>query len=318
MDEKKDAENDFEASAFEQLEKDFQEILQELVGDKSLEHFRQEYEKLHKALKKSHESEKSLIKKCRELNTEIVQNAVKVQTALKLSQEDQSTITALKKEIERAWKMVETSHEKEQRAKETIHNLKSEISKLGRLVEQGAGLSINQENMVNQLVQEKNDLIKHRDMLQGSVGQLSMTNQELQQKVQKLEAEKLSGGNIYHALKEELEQLLAEAERQQKRKEKLDKDLKDLRHNMEIRQNEINAKKEDKTKLDEAIAKMEADVAAEKQELISLNTRKDQLEDARLACMKAKEDDKVSQGKLNDERTDLHSRSYRHDWVTSF
>eukprot|EP00928_Gymnodinium_smaydae_P081128 TRINITY_DN646_c0_g3_i2.p1 TRINITY_DN646_c0_g3~~TRINITY_DN646_c0_g3_i2.p1 ORF type:complete len:867 (+),score=304.02 TRINITY_DN646_c0_g3_i2:144-2744(+) len=316
MDEKKDAENDFEASAFEQLEKDFQEILQELVGDKSLEHFRQEYEKLHKALKKSHESEKSLIKKCRELNTEIVQNAVKVQTALKLSQEDQSTITALKKEIERAWKMVETSHEKEQRAKETIHNLKSEISKLGRLVEQGAGLSINQENMVNQLVQEKNDLIKHRDMLQGSVGQLSMTNQELQQKVQKLEAEKLSGGNIYHALKEELEQLLAEAERQQKRKEKLDKDLKDLRHNMEIRQNEINAKKEDKTKLDEAIAKMEADVAAEKQELISLNTRKDQLEDARLACMKAKEDDKVSQGKLNDERTDLQNQlKNRHDEI---
>ena len=92
-----------------------------------------------------------------------------VQTALKLSQEDQATITALKKEIERAWKMVEASHEKEQRARETIQNLKSEITKLGRLVEQGreellekavrslnspgAGLSINQENMVNQLVQ---------------------------------------------------------------------------------------------------------------------------------------------------------------------
>merc|ERR1719253_1760692 len=157
-DAKKDADGDFEASAFEALERDFQEILQELVGDKSLEHFRQEYEKLHRALKKSHESEKHLIKKCRELNTEIVQNAVKVQTALKLSQEDQATITALKKEIERAWKMVEASHEKEQRAKETIHNLKVEISNLSKLVEQGAGLSINQENMVNQLVQEKNDL----------------------------------------------------------------------------------------------------------------------------------------------------------------
>jgi len=164
MDEKKDGDGDFEASAFEALERDFQEILQELVGDKSLEHFRLEYEKLHRALKKSHDSEKLLIKKCRDLNTEIVQNAVKVQTALKLSQEDQATIAALKKEIEKAWKMVETSHEKEQRAKETIQGLKTEITKLGRLVEQGAGLSINQENMVNQLAQEKNDLVKHRDM----------------------------------------------------------------------------------------------------------------------------------------------------------
>ena len=51
--------------------------------------FRIEYEKLHRALKKSHESEKRLIKKCRELNAEIVANAAKVQTALKLSQEDQ-------------------------------------------------------------------------------------------------------------------------------------------------------------------------------------------------------------------------------------
>merc|ERR1719473_217882 len=126
--EDKDGDGDFEASAFEALEKDFQEVLQELVGDKSLEHFRLEYEKLHRALKKSHESERRLIKKCRELNAEIVTNAVKVQTALKLSQEDQATIGSLKKEIEN----------------------------LSKLVEQGAGMSINQENMVNNLVQAKN------------------------------------------------------------------------------------------------------------------------------------------------------------------
>ncbi len=58
-------------------------------------------------MKKSHESEKRLIKKCRELNSEIVSNAAKVNTALKLSQEDQHTIGYIKKEIERAWKMVE-------------------------------------------------------------------------------------------------------------------------------------------------------------------------------------------------------------------
>lgn len=72
-------------------------MLQELVGDQSLERFRQEYEKLHRALKKSNEGEKRLLKKCRELNSEIVSNAVKVQTALRLSQEDQDTIASLKR-----------------------------------------------------------------------------------------------------------------------------------------------------------------------------------------------------------------------------
>lgn len=37
------------------------------------------------------------MQKCRELNGEIVANAAKVSTALKLSQEDQNTIVALKK-----------------------------------------------------------------------------------------------------------------------------------------------------------------------------------------------------------------------------
>jgi hypothetical protein len=70
------------------------------------------------------DGEKRLIKKCRELNAEIVANAAKVQTALKLNEEDQSTIGALKKEIEKAWKMVDASHEKEAKAKETIQQLK--------------------------------------------------------------------------------------------------------------------------------------------------------------------------------------------------
>ena len=73
------------------------QVLQELMGDRSLERFRGEYEKLHKALKKSHESEKRLMQKCRELNAEIVANSAKVSTALKLSQEDQATIASLKK-----------------------------------------------------------------------------------------------------------------------------------------------------------------------------------------------------------------------------
>ena len=53
MGDKKDGFEDMglEGSAFEALERDFQEVLQDLVGDKSLERFRVEYEKLHRALK---------------------------------------------------------------------------------------------------------------------------------------------------------------------------------------------------------------------------------------------------------------------------
>jgi seryl-tRNA synthetase len=119
-----------------------------------------EYEKLHRALKKSYESEKRLIKKCQELNAEIVANSAKVQTALRLSQEDQTTISTLKKEIEKAWKMVDAAQEKEARAKETIQQLKLEISNLSKLVEQGAGLTVGQEHTVNELLRVKDELTR--------------------------------------------------------------------------------------------------------------------------------------------------------------
>jgi hypothetical protein len=54
---------------FENFERDFQSVLQELAGDKSLDKFRLEYEKLHKTFKTSHESEKNHIRRCKELNT---------------------------------------------------------------------------------------------------------------------------------------------------------------------------------------------------------------------------------------------------------
>jgi len=49
--------------------------LNDLAADQSLEKFRLEYEKLHRALKVSHENEKKLLSKCRELSTDINGNA---------------------------------------------------------------------------------------------------------------------------------------------------------------------------------------------------------------------------------------------------
>jgi len=42
------------------------------VEDQSMEKFRKEYEKLHRALKTSYESEKRLVRRCKELNDTIL------------------------------------------------------------------------------------------------------------------------------------------------------------------------------------------------------------------------------------------------------
>jgi hypothetical protein len=47
--------------------------------------FKNEYEKIFRALNTSYESEKRLVKRCKELQDTIIQNAAKVKAAIKLT-----------------------------------------------------------------------------------------------------------------------------------------------------------------------------------------------------------------------------------------
>lgn len=227
------------------------------MGDKSLDRFRQEYDKLHRALKKSHESEKRLIKKCRELNQEIIANAAKVQTALKLSQEDQNTIASLKREIEKAWKMVDAAHEKEGRAKDTIQQLKHEIQNLSRLVEQGAGLSIGQENTVNELVKVKAELSKEREAQASQIHSLMAEIQSYLSKIGAIEGEIGTAHDEMGALREVIATRKAESEKEAAKKEKLEEELKSLRSDLEARQQQIKDKVAALARAQEGVARLE-------------------------------------------------------------
>eukprot|EP01039_Chlorochromonas_danica_P004974 gene4974-5462_t len=232
-----DFENDLQtsATAFEALERDFQEVLSDLMVDESLEKFRVEYEKLHRALKKSHEQEKRLVKKCRELNSEILNNQAKIKTALKLSQEDQKTITHLQKEMEKTWKLVYLSQEKENRAKDTISQLKEEMINLSKLVEKGAGLSLNQENLVKELRQAKDELQRQVDEKTGTI---SLLEGQLvsQHKVQEeLRGEREESLKLIADLRERITAKENEIIREMKRREKTQKELQDARSRLEER-----------------------------------------------------------------------------------
>ena len=246
-----------DAATFESLEKDFQSVLEELVGDQSLSKFREEYEKLHRALRKSHDNEKRLIKKCRELNSEIVSNAAKVQTALKLSEEDQGTIAALKKEIEKAWKLVDASPEKEARAKETIQQLKLEIANLTRLLEQGAGLSLGQESTVNDLMTEKDELTKERDGQVTQIVSLRTEVMELSERLRAEEASKLGLETDVASLKEQVAAKKAEGEREARKKDRLEKEIRDLKGHLEQRAQELKSKQGMVTQSEEHVARLE-------------------------------------------------------------
>lgn len=150
-----------------------------MVGERSMERFRAEYEKLHRALKTSYESEKKLVKKCKELNDTIMNNATRVKAAIKMTQDDASTIGVLRREVEKAWKLVEQAKDKEEKARKIIQDLKGEIAHLHKIVQRGSGLSFSQDNTVTTLMQQKQDLKKQVEQKDQHVAELEVTKQTL-------------------------------------------------------------------------------------------------------------------------------------------
>ncbi len=170
-------------------------------------------------------------------------NAARVATAIKLSNEDKTTITSLKKEIDKAWKLVDQGHEKEARAKETIQMLRVEIGNLSKLVEQGAGLTVNQESTVSELTKRKEELSREKDLEVAKNMALRNEIAELLERVRSLEGVKVAGDHEIHTLKDMINIKKAESEREQRRKERLEKDLRESKELLEKRTAEIAQKR---------------------------------------------------------------------------
>lgn len=244
---------------YEALERDFHILLTELQGEQTLERFRQEYEKLHRALQTSHENEKRLIKKCKELNTEIQNNAKSIQDALKMAQEDSETIKALKVDVEKAWQMVDAAREKEENSKQIILSLKVEVSQLDKYVQQGAGITVNQENTINQLIEIRDSLLKERAALMATLENTQSDSASIVEKIKGLEADRVVLETDMKNLKDTLTQARNDMEREERRKKRLDGELTQAKKKHDEMQAEVDAKDKNIREMREGLEKAAKD-----------------------------------------------------------
>ncbi|XP_071376273.1 cilia- and flagella-associated protein 58-like [Centroberyx affinis] len=226
---------------FESLEKELQVVLSELVGDKSTDEFHVEYEKLSHALRKSQDSEKRL-------NAEIVSNTTKTDTPLKLAQEDQTTITSLKKtlnnqvtkeqtqvrntELHQEGEQLSSANEQlslESQQKE--NDLKMKEEEVSQMRQETAKLTKMREAAQKrfQQIQEleasqkqakayrKNELVRGRDILNKNMIKAAQATEEQQNLVKLQEQDKKS-------LNQEIHNYHQEAQKQRKIIQQLEKD----------------------------------------------------------------------------------------------
>ncbi|KAL2915303.1 hypothetical protein HK105_205168 [Polyrhizophydium stewartii] len=294
---------------------DLQQTLQQLAATQSspdqeqtVARLNNECDKLHRLFIGSRKNEKTLMKKCRELTAELSANASKVQAALKLSQNDRSTIASLRKEVKKAWKMVESASEKEARAKDVVNSLKNEIEALrSTMAEQGMApssavpsssnfarnklleLQMEQED---QLRKEKQTLEQELANASSEIRTLKIEIEEQSEKVTSLMSERTLMDEEMLTLKDLLASKKAEQDRDMRSRGKIEQTLKQTMEAWEKREAEMKIKIGETKSLRDHVTKLEMQLQNERVRLEKSDKDREQMS-TRFVRLQQEYDDQV-------------------------
>lgn len=151
----------FDQEQYEAIESEFKEFLNDHLKGKDLEKFRQEYQKINKALRSSYEGEKKLIKKCKELISQIFEKASNYRAALRMANNEVDKIAQLKQDVSKNYEEVQNIREQEEQKREEIGKLRIEINNLKRQKEQTSELP--EDIQLRQLLGDFDELAKQKE-----------------------------------------------------------------------------------------------------------------------------------------------------------
>eukprot|EP00796_Vickermania_ingenoplastis_P011054 gene11055-7686_t len=236
----------------ENLERDYNEVMDALGSDETLDHFRMEYDKFYNALRKSHTGERNLVAKCQELTQELLSNAAKMQAAVKLSQGDHSTIEALKKEIEKAWRTVDTANDKDLRARETVKTLQEEIASLQNILEEGSAMPSDHAT-IEELKLENKRMQVDIDEMSRTVENLSKDITEVLMTQKKAETDLATNAEEAKRIVDRFELVKQEHRREKNARERAEFQCRELLLLLRTRESELHTKTQILNKLEVSV-----------------------------------------------------------------
>ncbi|KAF4744868.1 hypothetical protein FOZ63_033551, partial [Perkinsus olseni] len=235
-------------AAFQNIEADLNTIIQDILNDdddassssSSLKHLKTEYYKLYKALQRSNDSERRLYNKYEHLKTEMKNNIIKVNTAIRLSEEDKDMIEDLKKETEKVWKMVEEADDNDMRSSNTMKALKNELNTLTRLMEEGVHLTLDGEVKVKSLEDDNDKLKDEITSLDNTSTEVIMRNNIIKDNVDKLVMDKASLSRDVRSIRNMIKDNQTESDKEDRRRHRVQSEVIRIGKKVVLRGEELN------------------------------------------------------------------------------
>ena len=179
------------------IEEDFSIIFKELSEYSYISDYNIIFKKLRALLIDSHQKNQNLTKEVQKLNQKIVDNARRVQTLLKMSEDDTQEIEQHKSSYERALAFVSVAQSNELKAKDLCDNMRNTIEDL----KQQVALQSEKENTYDQLMADVNDytlesksrqeeiqsILENKELALKEVEKVNNSKNEVEDKIHHLE-----------------------------------------------------------------------------------------------------------------------------------
>ncbi|KAL7753158.1 Cilia- and flagella-associated protein 58 [Sorochytrium milnesiophthora] len=244
----------------DELDSDLVDVLHDMDADSTTSsRIKDAIIKFHALLLTSRNNEKRLIGKIRGLTRELNQSVASVAQAMKVSHIDRSQVVSLKKEVKKAWKLVEQSNEKEVRNRQMIEALKDEVSTLGKKaankpLQQGTDAGLLE---LLQMPQSKDELQREVDKRNERIADLERTLELADDKNARMRVEMEVAIEEMNGLKDMISVKRDEAEKDNRLRERLERDLRDTRATVDTKNLELRNKVDQTVKQSDEIRRLE-------------------------------------------------------------
>ncbi|KAJ3276084.1 hypothetical protein HDV01_006254 [Terramyces sp. JEL0728] len=278
-----------------------------------------DYEKFNSLLSESKRQTKTIAQKAAKLSQDLVENHGKMKNVLKTVQTDRQMVSSMRKELKKAWKVVEVNTEKEMKSKEVISGLKNELAALKYASSDGASavgggipdsvtlgknkllsLQLEQEEVIKKLAKTKQELENELANSLNEIKALKVDVEDSEVKIEHLCKEREYKDEEMLSLKDYLAAKKSEHDREIREREKTEKELRFSTEANEKKEADVKIKTEEIKLLKEGLAKTELLLQNEKVRSEKLETERDHLQSIQIRFQQDLDEQAVtSQSLLN-------------------
>ncbi|XP_049851589.1 cilia- and flagella-associated protein 58-like isoform X1 [Schistocerca gregaria] len=226
---------------FGAIQREYETAVTELSRTDGLEKYARAFTNVYEFFNKTYANEKLLALKCQELESNLESCTEKCSVAMAQVEENRDIIAKLKQDLEWSRKLTDAAHVREQNAQEAIENLRQQVSRLKQEIEKKKEMAGEQADESGPAAKSKEGLMKEREKL---LNDLSVIKERLANTLNyqaELEKEMSAADARISELTQEVEGHVSEASKQQRIRDRMEQDLKDMKAEVETKEKENSA-----------------------------------------------------------------------------